>query len=94
MTSFFKEIGLACRGKLGIVFRQAPTTLVIKSLMNVLGHEYTSNGWMFKFYCCPTGHVSDIKIVLAKQALHRIGFERFNEVFTENPDELFGIDLN
>ncbi len=90
---FVKDTTTASRGILKIVFREPPPQIVISRLANFLGSEWDSpNKRLYRFWCCPSNHVSDIKIVLAKQALHRIGYKRYDEVFPETAEECWRCD--
>lgn len=89
---FVKDTTTADRGILKIVFRQSPPRYVINHIANYLGHEWDApNDRLYRFWCCPSKRVPDIKITLAKQALHRIGYKRYDEVF-EDPNSCWSCD--
>jgi len=62
-------------------------------VLNSQGYEVESDGRVYKFYTT-NSHVSDIKVDLAKQVIHREGLERFDEVWDgqDDADYLFGYD--
>ena len=93
-VSFSKWEPRGGRGQLIVSFREPPPAYVLRALCNVLdsqGYEIQGNGRCFKFWTS-NSHVSDTKVALAKQALHRVGFQRHDEVWDdqETADGLFG----
>lgn len=93
-VSFTKDTVEGGRAKAIIAFSELPPERVVKALRNALdkqGMEVQGN--LLKFYQ-PSNHVNDVVFDIAKQILHRQGYERFDDVWhsKEDADELFGID--
>lgn len=92
-VQFFADTIDGGRAKLGVTFDDVPDDHVINELMNNLGAEclIQNHGKTYKFFC-PNNHVNPVKFTLAKMAIHRAGYQRFDELFMdqENADECFG----
>lgn len=94
--TFTKLPGNQSRGMIVVCFLEIPPIETVKCLRNNLdsqGVDIESNGRSFKFWTT-NQHVSDMKIQLAKMAIHRSGYARFDDAFSEQEDAdiCFGCD--
>lgn len=94
-ADFAKYEPTSGRGQLIVTFRESPDQCVRMALKNALDSQGCEESARQLKFWCSNRHVSDMKIRLAKQALHRIGFQRFNDEFYDDgtANELFGCDL-
>ena len=94
-ADFAKYEPNAGRGQLIVTFREPPAQYVRLALKNQLdGQGCEESERQLKFWCS-NRHVSDYKVRIAKQVLHRLGYQRFDDVFYDDgtAKELFGCDL-
>lgn len=83
------------RGQLIVTFYEAPPQYVRAALKNQLDSQgYEENTRQIKFWCS-NSHVDNCKVRIAKQVLHRYGYQRFNDVFFDDgtANELWACDL-
>ena len=95
-VSFFVDKVSGGRALAGIAFSEVPPPDLKAALRNAMDKQgMEDQGKILKFYQ-PNDHINDVVFDVAKQIIHRHGYQRFDSVWhsQEDADELFGHDAS